>query len=217
MRVHSRWEIPLILLLAVLLVLGFTAFIAKPFSIPSGSMESTLQVGDRVLVNRVVYHLRPIQRGDVIVFDGTDSFVPADAVTRRDPITGLIASLGQSLGLMAPDGSDFVKRVIGLPGDRVQCCDVQGRLMVNGQPLDEPYLFDGDQPSTIPFNVIVPEGKLWVMGDHRSQSADSRAHLGDPGGGMVPESKVIGEVMAVIWPPTRWGAVSAPDGYGKVA
>jgi len=216
-RARSRWEIPLILLVAVLLVLGFTAFIAKPFSIPSGSMESTLQVGDRVLVNRVVYHLRPIERGDVIVFDGTDSFVPADSVPRRDPVTGLIAALGQSLGLMAPDGSDFVKRVIGLPGDRVQCCDVQGRLLVNGRPVDEPYLYAGDQPSTTPFNVIVPEGKLWVMGDHRSQSADSRAHLGDPGGGMVPESKVIGEVMYVIWPPTHWGAVTAPDGYGKVS
>ncbi|MDP2014605.1 MAG: signal peptidase I [Actinomycetota bacterium] len=217
MRGHSRWEIPLILLVAVLVVLGVTACVAKPFSIPSGSMESTLQVGDRVLVNRVVYNLRPIERGDVVVFDGTDSFVAQESVAKRDPITGLLTSVGQSFGLFAPDGNDFVKRVIGLPGDRVQCCDTQGRLLVNGTPLVESYIFDGDQPSSVAFNVIVPDGKLWVMGDHRSQSADSRAHLGDPGGGMVPESKVIGRVMAVIWPPARWGAVAAPDSYDKVS
>jgi signal peptidase I len=216
-RKASRWEIPLILLGAVLLVFAFSAFVAKPFSIPSGSMESTLQVGDRVLVNRFVYHLRPIERGDVVVFDGTDSFVSADSISKRDPITGLLTSVGQAFGLIAPDGSDFVKRVIGLPGDRVQCCDVQGRLLVNGKALTEPYVFVGDQPSTVAFNVLVPEGKLWVMGDHRSQSADSRAHLGDPGGGMVSESKVIGRVMSVIWPPARWGAVSIPGTYDKVA
>lgn len=215
MRKASRWEIPLILLGAVLLVLVFTSLVAKPYSIPSGSMERTLQVGDRVLVNRFVYHVRPIERGDVVVFDGTDSFVPADGF--RNPIAGLMTSVGQSFGLLAPDGSDFVKRVIGVPGDAVQCCDVQGRLLVNGQALIEPYLYSGDQASTVAFNVIVPEGKLWVMGDHRSQSADSRAHLGDPGGGMVPESKVIGRVMVVVWPPARWDAVPIPDTYAKVS
>ncbi|MDO8731586.1 MAG: signal peptidase I [Actinomycetota bacterium] len=213
----SRWDLPLTLLGAVLLVVLFTTFIAKPFSIPSGSMENTLRVGDRVLVNRFVYHLRAIERGDVIVFDGTDSFVAADSVTRRDPITGLLTSLGQSFGVIAPDGNDFVKRVIGLPGDRVQCCDVQGRVLVNSHALNEPYIYPGDPASTIAFNVIVPEGKLWVLGDHRSQSADSRAHLGDPGGGMVPESKVVGRVMAVVWPPALWGAVSIPDTYAKVS
>ena len=205
------------MLAAVLVVLGFTAFIAKPFSIPSGSMEDTLAVGDRVLVNRLVYHLRPIERGDVVVFDGTDSFVAQGAVPKRDPVTSLVTAIGQSFGVLAPDGSDFVKRVIGLPGDHVQCCDVQGRLLVNGTPVAEPYVFAGDLPSALAFNVIVPEGKLWVMGDHRSQSADSRAHLGDPGGGMVPESKVVGRVMAVIWPPSHWGAVSLPDSYDKVS
>ena len=215
MRKASQWEIPLILLGAVLLVLVFTSLVAKPYSIPSGSMESTLQVGDRVLVNRFVYHVRPIERGDVVVFDGTDSFVPANG--NGNPITGLLTAVGQSFGLLAPDGTDFVKRVIGVPGDSVQCCDAQGRLLVNGQALIEPYLYSGDHASTVAFNVIVPEGKLWVMGDHRSQSADSRAHLGDPGGGMVSESKVIGRVMAVVWPPAHWGAVSIPDTYAKVS
>lgn len=217
MRGRPWWELPLILLIAVLLVLGLTAFVAKPFSIPSGSMERTLQVGDRVLVNRLVYHFRPIERGDVIVFDGTDSFVAQSSVPTRDPFTGLVTAVGQAFGVLPPDGSDFVKRVIGLPGDRVQCCDTQGRLLVNGEPIQEPYLYPGDVPSEQAFSVLVPEGKLWVMGDHRSQSADSRAHLGDPGGGMVPESKVIGRVMAVVWPPSHWGAVPVPDSYAKVS
>ena len=202
---------------AVVLVLLVSAFIAKPFSIPSGSMENTLNVGDRVLVNRLVYHSRPIERGDVVVFDGTDSFVPASAATTRDPISALVVGLGQSLGVVSPDGSDFVKRVIGVAGDHVQCCDAQGRLLINGKPLDETYLYPGDVPSTLAFDAVVPEGKLWVMGDHRSDSADSRAHLGDPGGGMVSTSKVVGRVMAVVWPPANWGSVDIPDAYAKVA
>lgn len=217
MRTHSRWDIPLTIAGALAVVLLGTAFIAKPFSIPSGSMEQTLQVGDRVLVNRVVYHLRPVERGDVVVFDGTDSFVAQGSATSRDPITGALVWLGQSLGVLAPDGTDFVKRVIGVSGDHVQCCTADGRLVVNGTPLDEPYLFPGDAPSAFAFNVEVPEGKLWVMGDHRSQSADSRSHLADPGGGMVLAAKVIGRVMAVVWPPSRWGTVAIPDTYARVA
>ena len=180
-------------------------------------MESTLNVGDRVLVNRLVYHFRPIQRGDVVVFDGTDSFVRQESAPQGSPITAPLRSIGQSLGIVSPDGSDFVKRVIGVPGDHVQCCDAQGHLVVNGKSISEPYVFNGDAPSELAFKVIVPEGKLWVMGDHRSQSADSRAHLGDPGGGMVSEDKVIGRVMAVLWPTAHWGSVSLPDDYGNVA
>ncbi len=214
---HSRWDLPLTLLGAFVLVLLVSAFIAKPFSIPSGSMESTLNVGDRVLVNRLVYHSRSIERGDVVVFDGTDSFVAANSAITRDPVSELFVNLGQALGVVSPDGRDFVKRVIGVAGDHVQCCDVQGRLLVNGQPLQESYLYPGDVPSSLAFDAVVPEGKLWVMGDHRSASADSRAHLGDPGGGMVPTSKVVGRVMAVVWPPSRWGSVGIPDAYARVA
>ena len=213
---HSRWDLPLTLLGAVVVVLLFTSFVAKPFSIPSGSMEDTLAVGDRVLVNRLVYHVRPIERGDVVVFDGTDSFVAQGLVPTRDPIRGLLTSIGQSVGVIAPDGSDFVKRVVGVAGDHVQCCNAEGLLLINGVPLQETYLYPGDVPSTIDFDAVVPEGKLWVMGDHRSNSADSRAHLGDPGGGMVSTSKVVGRVMAVVWPPSRWGSVPIPSGYAKV-
>jgi signal peptidase I len=206
------------LILAFGMVLLITTFVAKPFSIPSGSMEDTLQVGDRVLVNRVVYHLRDIERGDVVVFDGTDSFVPATAVESRNPGAAVFAWVGQSVGVIPPDGTDFVKRVIGIGGDRVACCDETGRVTVNGVPLDEAsYLYPGDSPSDQSFDVIVPEGMLWLMGDHRSNSADSRAHLGDPGGGMVPESRVVGRVMNVLWPLNRISSVPVPDSFAAVA
>ena len=215
---QSWWDIPVTLILAFGLVLLITTFVAKPFSIPSGSMEDTLQVGDRVLVNRVVYHLRDIERGDVVVFDGTDSFVPATAVESRNPGAAVLAWVGQSVGVIPPDGTDFVKRVIGIGGDRVACCDETGRVTVNGVPLDEAsYLYPGDSPSDQSFDVIVPEGMLWLMGDHRSNSADSRAHLGDPGGGMVPESRVVGRVMNVLWPLNRISSVPVPDSFAAVA
>ena len=211
------WDLPVTLLICFGVVILITTFIAKPFSIPSGSMENTFQVGDRVLVNRVVYHLRPIERGDVVVFDGTDSFVPAEQETDRNPLAGALTWLGQSVGLVQPEGTDFIKRVIGLGGDRVACCDDQGRVTVNGVALQEDaYLFPGDAPSDQLFDVEVPAGKMWVMGDHRSNSADSRSHLGDPGGGMVPESQVIGRAMNVLWPPSRIGSVPIPEAFAQL-
>ncbi len=214
---QSWWDIPVTLILAFAMVLLITTFVAKPFSIPSGSMEDTLQVGDRVLVNKVVYHLRDIERGDVVVFDGTDSFVPASIVEPRNPVSAAVTWVGQSVGIIPPDGTDFVKRVIGVGGDHVVCCDASGRVTVNGVPLEEQsYLYAGDAPSDQAFDVIVPDGMLWLMGDHRSNSADSRAHLGDPGGGMVPESRVVGRVMNVLWPLGRISSVPLPDSFSAV-
>ncbi|MEU4091975.1 signal peptidase I [Streptomyces sp. NPDC026673] len=152
-------------------------FVAQPFEIPSGSMENTLRAGDRVLVNKLAYRFGSTPaRGDVVVFDGEGSFVQGSG------------------------GTDYVKRVIGVGGDRVTCCDGRGRITVNGSPLDEDYLYPGDTPSRVAFDIEVPKGRLWVMGDHRADSRDSRDHLGDPGGGTVPVDKVIGRAEATIWP-----------------
>jgi signal peptidase I len=211
------WDIPLTVVIAVSVVLFITTFIVKPFSIPSGSMEETLAIGDRVLVDKVTYHFRDVERGDVVVFDGTDSFVPARDVPSRDPITGAVTWVGQSLGFIQPDSTDFIKRVIGVGGDRVICCDDEGRITVNGVPLEEQdYLFPGDEPSYVDFDVIVPTDRLWVMGDHRSNSADSRSHLGSPGGGFVPASRVVGRGMSVVWPVSNWAGLDIPSTFAKI-
>jgi signal peptidase I len=211
------WDIPLTVVIAVSVVLFITTFIVKPFSIPSGSMEETLAIGDRVLVDKVTYRFRDVERGDVVVFDGTDSFVPARDVPNRDPITATVTWVGQSLGFIQPDSTDFIKRVIGVGGDRVICCDDQGRITVNGVPLDEQdYLFPGDEPSFVDFDVMVPTDRLWVMGDHRSNSADSRSHLGSPGGGFVPTSRVVGRGMSVVWPVGNWAGLDIPPTFAKI-
>jgi signal peptidase I len=197
------------------------AFVVQAFYIPSGSMEDTLQVGDRVLVNKIVHHFRDIRRGEIVVFDGLDSFTPEfTAAEPTNPVAKAGQALGSVLGITPPDERDFIKRVVGVAGDRVRCCDAEGRLIVNGHPIDEPYLHPGDAPSRTEFDIVVPPGRLWVMGDHRSRSADSRAHLGDPGGGTVPTDKVIGRAFAVVWPLDHRAGLGIPatfDDVGKAA
>jgi signal peptidase I len=175
------------------------ALVAEPFAIPSGSMRETLRPHDRVLVDKLSYRLGAVRRGDVVVFDGVDSFTAAGP-------PGPAAS-----------ATYFVKRVTGLPGDRVRCCDARGRMTVNGAAVEESaYLYPGDAPSEVEFDVRVPAGRLWVMGDHRAASADSRAHLGDPGGGTVAVHRVVGRVVAVVWPLDRIGGVPGPDAAARV-
>ena len=199
----------LVVLGLLVLMTTVRGFLFQAFSIPSVSMEPTLHVGDRVLVNKLSYDLGEVQRGQVIVFDGAGSFVP-----ERDG-SGLVSRVLGAIGLNNGE-DDYVKRVIGLPGDRVACCDTQGRLSVNGVSLDEPYLFPLDLPSRDRFDVLVPPGRVWVMGDHRSRSADSRAHLADPGGGTVPISKIVGRAVAIVWPLGRAGWLPIPESFERL-
>ncbi|MEE1931138.1 signal peptidase I [Streptomyces sp. TRM 70351] len=196
-------------LLAAVLLCGSLA--VQPFVVVSGSMENTLRTGDRVLVNKLAYRFGDVPaRGDVVVFDGTGTFTAEGP--RPGALTRMLRTTAAAAGLAEPPGNDYVKRVIGTGGDRVTCCDPRGRIEVNGEPLTERYLRPGDQASSVPFDVVVPDGRLWVMGDHRSGSSDSRDHLGRPGGGTVPVERVIGRVDAVGWPPTRWTAVHGGHG-----
>jgi signal peptidase I len=218
-RIPAWLEFPLLILGAFLVAFIVKTFLVQAFYIPSGSMENTLQVGDRVLVNKVVYHLRPVERGDVIVFDGTGSFVIGDIIeVERSPIEMVGRILGEVVGLAPPRDTDFIKRVVGVGGDRVVCCDEQGRITVNGVPLDEgDYLYGNNAPSKQPFDVLVPAGTLWVMGDHRAASADSRSHMGDPGGGFVPADRVIGRAFAVVWPLGNAQLLEIPATYEQSA
>jgi signal peptidase I len=196
-----RWLIgPALLLLVVLLV---RTFLVTPFGIPSRSMEDTLEVGDRILVSRTTSP-DGLVRGDVVVFDASEAFI----------IGTLLGALQGLVGQGQP--TDYVKRVIGVPGDRVRCCGADGRIEVNGEPVDEPYLKPGQQPSTVTFDVLVPPDRFWVMGDNRGGSSDSRAHLGEPGGGMVPGEDIIGKVWVRYWPLDRLGSIqSAPEKNGE--
>nr|WP_244502652.1 signal peptidase I [Streptomyces oceani] len=192
-------------------VLLVSTFVVQPFRIPSSSMEPTLRVGDRVLVNKLAYQFgNHPERGDVVVFDGTGSFVP-EGRTQEDPLTRLVRAVGARVGLLEPPGSDYVKRVIGVGGDRVTCCDERGRVQVNGVSTVEKYVPHDDEPSAVPFDIRVPEGRLWVMGDHRAASSDSRDFLGKPGGGTVPVDRVIGRVDWIGWPVDRWTTVSTGE------
>src|SRR5690348_8321054 len=206
-------ELPLLLIVAFCLAVLIRTFLFQAFFIPSGSMENTLMIGDRVLVNKVVYETRQPARGDVVVFRGTDKWNPETEIAPQN--TTMIGRLGRTIGdlvgISQPNEKDFIKRVIGLPGDTVACCDAQGRVTVNGVPLTEQtYLYPGDAPSEIRFNVVVPPSRLWVMGDHRLISDDSRNHLGQPGGGTIPENAVIGRAFVIIWPISRWRFLPIP-------
>jgi signal peptidase I len=212
-RPSSFWrELPVLVVIALVLAFLLKTFLIQAFFIPSGSMENTLQVGDRVMVNKLAYTLGDIQRGDVIVFNGVDSWDPEiEVADTGNPITRALQSVAGAFGFAGASEKDYIKRVIGLPGDRVKCCDKNGQLTVNGVPIDEPYLFDGNKPSNDPFDIRVPDDRLWVMGDHRAASSDSRAHIGDPGGGAIPIDSVVGRAFVIIWPFSDTSFLTRPD------
>src|SRR5215469_4190243 len=236
----SRWsfltEMVVLFVVALTIALLIKTFIVQPFYIPSASMENTLLVGDKVLVNKIVYRVRPISRGDIVVFNGAGSWQPPvnQGPTNHNPIARLYdATLGKLFdavrGLFgtAPGQTDYIKRVIGLPGDHVVCCNAKGDITVNGVPLTEsPYLIPGAKPSEGPFDIVVPPGRLWVMGDNRPQSADSRLHdcsytytppqcVSYDKTGTVPEDRVIGRAFMIFWPPSRFRILPIPSTFSQ--
>jgi len=214
----SFWrELPFLILIALVLALLIKTFLVQAFYIPSGSMEKTLAIGDRVLVNKLVYRIRDVHRGEIVVFRGPQSWQDTPEFTANppsNPIARFFHDIGSALGVAAPSDKDFIKRVIGVGGDHVVCCDVQGHITVNGHPIQETkYLFPGARPSEQNFDVTVPKGRLWVMGDHRNASADSRSRLSDGQSGTIPTGNVIGRAFVKVWPPGDWGTLGVPSTF----
>src|SRR3954466_796007 len=211
-------ELPVLLLIAFVLALLVKTFLVQAFFIPSGSMETTLHgcpgcTGDRVLVNKVPYWFGDPEPGDIVVFQGPSTWTPEVQVSEPSNwFSGALLWLGRSIGVAPPSEDDYVKRVIATGGQTVQCCDTEGRVIVDGKPLDEPYIYENNPIQSRPFGpVTVPEGRLWVMGDHRSASADSRMHVGDKYSGTIAVDDVIGKAAVIVWPLNRFGLLDSPD------
>ncbi|MFD4574037.1 signal peptidase I [Streptomyces sp. NPDC058417] len=220
-RRSAAREVPLLVGVAVLIALVLKTFLVQAFVIPSGSMEQTIQIGDRVLVDKFTpwFGSKPT-RGDVVVFKDPGGWLEDDETTakKNDPVVVKQVKQGLTfIGLLpSDDEKDLIKRVVGVGGDRVQCCDAQGRVTVNGVPLNErDYLHPDSTPSQTPFDITVPRGRLWVMGDHRSNSADSRAHQ-DRDGGTVSEDEVVGRAMVIAWPMGHWNSLKEPQTFSAV-
>jgi signal peptidase I len=190
-------ELPILLVVAIVVAVVVRAFVLQTFYIPSESMEQTLLINDRVLVNKLVYDFRDPHRGEIVVFE-------APAIWRN-----------------GPESEDFIKRIIGVPGDRIVCCDGE-RLVINGHALNEPYVYhddDGVIAAPQQFEVVIPKGRYWVMGDHRSASSDSRARYvqsRDLTAATIPEDAVVGRAFVIFWPPSRVGWLSVPKTFDKV-
>ena len=208
-RPRSGWllvlrESVIIVVSAIVLSLVIKTFLAQAFFIPSGSMEQTLEVGDRVMVTKLAPGPFDVHRGDIVVFKDPGGWLPAPKPRTGSEASLLLQSALTYIGLLPQDsGEHLIKRVIGVGGDHVECCDDQGRLMINGVAINEPYITPGSVPSEITFSVTVPQGYLWVMGDNRQDSEDSRYHQGNPGGGAVPMKDVVGVAFVTLWPLDR--------------
>ena len=209
-----------IVVAAIVLMLLVKAFVVQVYRIPSASMEDTLLTGDRVLVNKLVYHVRGIGRGDIVVFSGQGSWGSTtgtpDPAPSSNPFLRFVDDVLADAGIHSTQ-TYYIKRVIGLPGDHVACC-TDGRVTVNGIPLDEKsYVFPGASPSVLTFSVTVPPGRLWVMGDNRTISDDSRGHMTRaPEDGTIPENQVVGRAFLIIWPLSQFGDLPIPSTFHGV-
>lgn len=192
--------------LAVLIAFVVKTFFVRGFYIPSGSMEDTLELNDRIFVNVMSARLGHVERGDIVVFDDTQGWLPASPQGSGGVVRDALEFVG-----IVPDSAQqaLVKRVIGVGGDHVTCCDASGRISVNGTALDEPYLYPGAAPSDMAFDIVVPEDHFFVLGDHRNASADSRFHLGT-NTAFIDEKDVVGTAFVIAWPPDRFRLLHNP-------
>lgn len=201
-------DILLIFVAALIISFLIKTFLVRSFYIPSESMENTLLENDRIIVNQLVPEVMPIEHGDVVVFRDPGGWLSPSVPPDRNWFVAAVDNVLAFVGLSAPDSSDhLIKRVIGLPGDTVACCNEFGQLTVNGVGLDEPYIKlppSAERATEFEFEATVPEGALWVMGDNRYNSADSVFHRDDPGGGFVQIDHVVGRALLITWPVDRW-------------
>ena len=211
-------DLVIIFVVALLISFVIKTFLVRSFYIPSGSMEQTLLENDRIIVNQLQPRLIPIEHGDVVVFRDPGGWLPPQTPVEQNPIVAGIDWVLSVVGMSAPDSNDhLIKRVIGLPGDHVVCCNALGQMSVNGIPLSEEEYVSlpaGDtKASKDDFDVIVPENSLWVMGDNRYNSKDSRYNESTPGKGFVPIDNVVGRAFVISWPLDRWAWL---DDYPEV-
>lgn len=204
--VAAGTEFVVVVGMALAISLVVKTFLVQAFFIPSGSMENTLLEDDRVIVSKLTPGPFDLHRGDIVVFKDPGGWLPPPVEPDTGPVRSAIRAVFTFVGLLPHDsGEHLIKRVVGLPGDTVACCDDDGRVTVNGVPLDETYLYPGNLPSTQTFSQPVPAGGLWVMGDHREISEDSRVN------GVVPLDSVIGKAFVLVWPPGRAGGLGRPE------
>lgn len=205
-------EIPILVVVSLFISIIIKAFLIQAFYIPSGSMQTTLEINDRVIVNKLGNFFSDVKRGDVVVFRDPGGWLPPAYEEKRSaPLQALRNGL-VFVGL-APDPAKqhLIKRVIGVGGDRIVCCDKSGSLVINGKPVKENYLYAGNKPSELTFDVTVPKGYIWAMGDHRAASEDSRYHQEDGTKGMVPLNKVVGRAFLIIWPIKHFSLLPRPE------
>ncbi len=217
-------ELPILLIIAFGLAVLIKSFLFQAFFIPSGSMEPTLHgctgcAGDRVLVNKIVYYFGDPQPGDIVVFEGPETWAPEVQIAEPSNwFASVLATLGRAIGVGPPSEKDYVKRVIAVGGQTVECCDADGRVMVDGEPVDEPYIITNNPLESRSFPAVtVPQGRLWVMGDNRAGSADSRFHAGDQYSGTIAVDDVIGKAALIVWPFSRFTTLDDPDIQGLEA